>query len=79
MVCRKLKKEQHGYYSDVKKKIEDYLNVKLDFLWEQNIRGADFFISAIGSAIEVFGNFYKTDIHTGLKKTIEWYKKYMNK
>ena len=30
-------------------------------------------------AIEVFGNFYKTDIHTGLKKTIEWYKKYINK
>ena len=25
-------------------------------------------------AIEAFGSFYKTDIHTGLQKTIEWFK-----
>ncbi|MBN1313671.1 MAG: hypothetical protein JXB30_19870 [Anaerolineae bacterium] len=32
---------------------------RLDFFWSQGIRGADFFISAIGPAVEVFGR-YKT-------------------
>ena len=39
--------------------VKEYLNEKLDFLWSQEIRGADFFISAIGSAIEVFGKYEK--------------------
>jgi len=57
IVCRKWKKEPHGSYSNVKKQMQDYLDSKLDFLWNQKIRGADFFISAIGSAIEVFGKY----------------------
>jgi hypothetical protein len=28
---------------------------RLDFFWSQGIRGADFFISAIGPALSVFG------------------------
>ena len=39
--------------------MQEYLDKKLDFLWTQDIRGADFFISAIGSAIEVFGKYEK--------------------
>ena len=39
--------------------MQDYLDKKLDFLWTQGIKGADFFISAIGSAIEVFGKYEK--------------------
>jgi len=59
MVCRKMKKEPHESYNNVKKQMREYLDKKLDFLWEQDIKGADFFISAIGSAIEVFGKYEK--------------------
>ena len=57
IVCRKLKKQPHETYGNVKKQMKEYLDEKLDFLWEQDIRGADFFIAAIGSAIEVFGKY----------------------
>ena len=59
MVCRKWKKEPHESYNNVKKQMQKYLDKKLDFLWSQDIRGSDFFISAIGSAIEVFGKYEK--------------------
>ena len=57
IVCRKLEKQPHETYGNVKKQMKEYLDEKLDFLWEQDIRGADFFIAAIGSAIEVFGKY----------------------
>ncbi len=59
MVCRKWKKEPIGFYRDVKKELKQYLNKKLEQLWDEGISGADFFISAIGSAIEVFGKYEK--------------------
>lgn len=59
MVCRKLHREPLGLYVQVKKEMRDYLNDKLDLLWREGISGADFFISAIGSAIEVFGKYEK--------------------
>ncbi len=59
MVCRKWKKEPIGFYRDVKKELKQYLNKKLEQLWNEGISGADFFISAIGSAIEVFGKYEK--------------------
>ena len=34
MVCRKIKKEPIGFYRDVKKELKNYLNKKLDQLWE---------------------------------------------
>jgi len=59
MVCRKWKKEPLGFYRDVKKELKNYLDVKLEQLWKEGISGADFFISGIGSAIEVFGKYEK--------------------
>ena len=59
MVCRKWKKEPIGFYRDVKKELKEYLNKKLEQLWNEGILGADFFISAIGSAVEVYGKFEK--------------------
>jgi len=59
MVCRKWKREPVGFYRDVKKELKNYLNVKLEQLWNEGMSGADFFISAIGSAIEVFGKYDK--------------------
>lgn len=59
MVCRKWKKESVGFYRDVKKELKTYLDKKLEYLWNEGISGADFFISAIGSAIEVYGKYEK--------------------
>jgi adenine-specific DNA methylase len=57
IVARKIEKEEVGFYNDVKEELKQYLNQKLDLLWKEGISGADFFISAIGSAIEVFGKY----------------------
>jgi len=57
MVTRKQKKEPIEFYREVKKELKQYLHKKLDQLWDEGISGADFFISGIGSAIEVFGKY----------------------
>jgi len=59
IVARKFEKKDIGWFGDVKEEIRKYIPEKLDKLWEEGISGADFFISAIGSAIEVFGKYEK--------------------
>lgn len=59
IVARKFEKKELGWYKDVKAEIEQYVPDKLDRLWEEGISGADFFIAAIGSAIEIFGKYEK--------------------
>ena len=59
MVGRKWERESIGFYREIKKEMKKYLAKKLDLLWNEGISGADFFISAIGSAIEVFGKYEK--------------------
>jgi putative DNA methylase len=55
MISRKTKKLPTGFYKEVKQELQTHLNKRLDSLWKEGISGADFFISAIGSAIQVFG------------------------
>jgi len=57
MVTRKTQKIPMGFYNEVKDELKKHLNSKLDQIWNEGISGADFFISAIGSAIEVFGKY----------------------
>jgi putative DNA methylase len=59
IIARKGNKESVGFYREIKSDLKKYLNKKLDFLWSQRITGADFFISAIGLAMEVFGKYEK--------------------
>ena len=59
MVARKITKTRIGFYKNVKDELKKYLNQKLEKLWKEGISGADFFISAIGSSIEVFGKYEK--------------------
>jgi len=59
MIARKFQKEQTGFYKEVKENLKGHLNDKLDRLWKEGISGADFLVSAIGSAIEIFGNYEK--------------------
>lgn len=57
IVARKWEREATGFYKEVKEELEQHLNMKLDKLWKEGISGADFYISAIGSAIEVYGKY----------------------
>ncbi len=57
IVARKTQRQGIGFYHEVRRELEAYLNAKLQRLWEEGIGGADFFIAAIGAAIEVFGKY----------------------
>ncbi len=59
IVARKMKRLATGFYNEVKEELKQHLNKKLERLWSEGIGGADFFIAAIGSAIEVFGKYEK--------------------
>lgn len=59
IVARKMERQPTGWFNEVKEELKKHLNKKLDRLWKEGISGADFFISAIGSAIEVFGKYEK--------------------
>lgn len=59
IITRKIKREPTGFYNNIKEELKNYLYEKLERLWSEGISGADFFISAIGSAIEIFGKYEK--------------------
>lgn len=57
IVARKMERQPTGFYNEVKEEMATHLNAKLHRLWEEGLSGADFFIAAIGSAIEIFGKY----------------------
>jgi len=57
IVARKLQRSTTAIYKDAKKEMAVHLSRRLDTLWNEGIGGADFFIAAIGSAIEVYGKY----------------------
>lgn len=57
IIARKMERQPTGFYNNVKEELKTHLNKKLEQLWNEGISGADFFIAAIGSAIEVFGKY----------------------
>ena len=65
LVARKMERQPTGFYNQVKEELKQHLNRKLARLWQEGIGGADFFISAIGSAIEVFGKYEKVMDYEG--------------
>lgn len=65
IVARKMERQPIGFYNQVKEELKQHLNRKLDRLWKEGFGGADFFISAIGSAIEVFGRYEKVMDYEG--------------
>jgi putative DNA methylase len=65
IVCRKRKSEEEGYFNEIKDELKNKVKTKLDQFWEQGISGADFFISAIGPAVEVFGKYKRVMKLTG--------------
>ena len=56
MACRKREEEAgEAFLGDVLEEMRPVIRERLLFFWGQGIRGADFFISAIGPALSVFG------------------------
>ena len=65
IVARKIQRQHTGFYNQVKEELNRYLDQKLERLWQEGIGGSDFFIAAIGSAIEVFGKYEKVMDYEG--------------
>ncbi len=65
IVCRKRVAERDGFFDEIRGELQARVQERLEFFWEQGIRGADFFISAIGPAVEVFGRYSRVRRLTG--------------
>jgi putative DNA methylase len=59
-----------GLWDDVRQELKAVAQERLDFFWNQGIRGADFFISAIGPALSVFGKYEKVTKLSGEEITV---------
>ncbi|HPJ13830.1 MAG TPA: DNA methylase, partial [Spirochaetota bacterium] len=65
IIARKIETTQTGFYEEIKDCLKKNMHKKLDRLWAEGISGADFFIAAIGSAIEIFGKYEKVMDYEG--------------
>jgi len=65
MVCRKIEREPVGYFSEIKPKIKGRIEKKLQQFWNEGIAGGDFFISAIGPAMEIFSRYERVEKYSG--------------
>lgn len=71
LVCRKRTSSLgDGLWDDVRQHLKPVARERLDFFWSQGVRGADFFISAIGPALSVFGKYERVTKLTGEEVTV---------
>ena len=57
LVCRPQHDGQEGFYDDVLRALENRVVERLDAFEEMGLLGADYFVSAIGPAFEVFAHY----------------------
>lgn len=57
LVCRKHASSGEGFYDDVVRELEARIAERLDTFEEMQLVGADYFVSAIGPAFEVFARY----------------------
>lgn len=71
LICRPRRSDaSSGIWNDVRQELRELANERLDFFWSQGIRGADFFISAIGPALSVFGRYERVTKLSGEEVTV---------
>jgi adenine-specific DNA methylase len=71
LVCRRRSLNAgDGRWDDIRKELQQVIKERLDFFWSQGIRGADFFISAIGPALSVFGKYERVTKLSGEEVTV---------
>lgn len=79
MVCRKRTTNEVGEYPKVRKEIDERVRQKLVQFWDEDIRGADFFMSAIGPAVEAFGKYARVEKLSGEPVTVAELLEYVRK
>jgi len=79
MVCRKRIKKETAYFNEIKPQMETKVKEKLDQFWNEGIGGSDFFISAIGPAMEVFGKYESIEKLSGEKVSAKELLEYVRK
>jgi len=79
MVCRKRTTDQTGEFGKVRREIEERIGRRLAQFWDAGIRGADFFMSAIGPAVEVFGKYQRVEKLSGELVTVAELLEYVRK
>jgi adenine-specific DNA methylase len=79
MVCRKRTENKTAYLNEIKPLIEQRIKEKLDQFWNEGIGGSDFFISAIGPAMEVFGKYESVEKLSGEKVSAKELLEYVRK
>jgi adenine-specific DNA methylase len=79
MVCRKRTENKTAYFNEIKPLIEARIKEKLDQFWNEGIGGSDFFISAIGPAMEVFGKYESVEKLSGKKVSAKELLEYVRK
>ncbi|HEC67878.1 MAG TPA: DUF1156 domain-containing protein [Candidatus Desulfofervidus auxilii] len=79
MVCRKRISQETAYFSEIKDEIVSRVQEKLEQFWNEGIEGADFFISAIGPAIEIFGRYARVEKLSGERVEIKELLKFIRK
>jgi len=79
MVCRKRSEEKVAYFNEIRSEINERIKEKLEQFWEQGISGADFFVSAIGPAVEVFGKYSKVEKLSGEEVSVQELLEYVRK
>lgn len=57
MVCKKRNGAEVGYLNRVRDEMESAIAPKLEAFWASGIKGADFFMSAIGPGLEAFSKY----------------------
>ena len=65
MVCRKRTSAETAYFEEIETEIQEKIQERLEHFWSQGISGSDFFISAIGPALEVFGKYQTVETYAG--------------
>jgi adenine-specific DNA methylase len=65
LVCRKYPQHEIGYYQEIRQEIEQEIQTQLQRFWEDGIRGGDFFISAIGPAMEILSKYRRIERYSG--------------
>jgi putative DNA methylase len=65
MVCRKRRAREIGEFPRVKQEIDQRIRERLNEFWKAGVSGADFFMSAIGPAVEVFGRYERVEKLSG--------------
>jgi adenine-specific DNA methylase len=79
MVCRKRITKEIGEYKKVRREIEERVRQRLDQFWNEGIGGADFFMSAIGPAVEAFGRYERVEKLSGERVEVKELLEYVRK